>query len=132
MGLEMESFCEMLPRDVCLERLKELEILPDDLRRMRALPPPPSPLTLRYATHALLACGAVHKKKKDGEKIHEEPTLVEMFINFHMDWNEFLYGVEKLYPREEWRDEDIVKIARQLKPMSELRNRIISESSEKP
>ena len=92
-------------------------------RYMRFAKAFPEPLKLtdvagkRNATEIMVSCGAIQKKKKDGEKIHEVPTLTEMFINFHMEWNEFLHGVQKLYPQADWNEDDTAKIKRQLKPI---------------
>jgi len=119
----------LLPRDVCMEQLKDKKIMPDDLWRMGAVPAVPEILTPQYIASVLYATGAVNRKPKDGEKIHEKPTRVEMFINFRMAWNEHLAKVGKLHPGDGTADEKR-KIARQLKPMKEYFD--LLESTEQP
>jgi len=124
-GAEIGVLKTLMPRPVWLNQLSEITIGEDERRRLLAVPAYNKELLREGVSRLLLATGAVNRKKKEnGEKIHEVPTLPEMFNRFQRKWIKLQEGAEKNYPQAKWSGEDIVKIKRQLKPMVDLFERV--------
>lgn len=72
----------------------------------------------------LVASETINNKSKSGEKLHNEPSVTELFINFQMDWNDFMGSVNKVSPVSEWDEATIAKVKRQIQPIVDFYNNL--------
>lgn len=124
-----------LPRPVLKEVVNLAGISTDSKNRLRSFSKHPSTVTAESLKSpatlgkALRASGAVSPSKRKKEKLHDEPTITDIFADLIMVWNKSLYSARKIEDDAEWSVDTRQKVNRHLRPIVDFyksNERIIS------
>ena len=73
-------------------------------------------------TEVQTASGSLTPKTKKGEKLHDEPSVTEIFMDLIMVWNKALNAARKILDEREWDRDTCAKVKRQLQPIVDFYN----------